>query len=54
VSTEMASGNSGTASDSSNVDCTVGSFVGGPGTVEAIPCAALGASIGGAIAGTDK
>jgi len=29
VLTEMAFGDSGTASDSSNIGCTVGSFVGG-------------------------
>jgi len=56
VLTEMASGDSGTASDSSNIGSTVGSFVGGAigsfaGPVGAVQCAALGASIGGAIAG---
>jgi phage tail tape-measure protein len=55
----MASGDRGTASDSSNIGSTVGSLVGGAigsvaGPVGAVPCAALGASIGGAIAGTGK
>ena len=57
--TEMASGDSGTASDSSNAASTVGSLVGGvigplAGPVGVVPCAGLEASIGGAIAGTAK
>jgi len=55
----MASGDSGTASDSSNAASTVGSLVGGvigplAGPVGVVPCAGLEASIGGAIAGTAK
>jgi hypothetical protein len=47
----VTTGDSGTASDSSNIGCTVGSFVGGeigsiPEPVGAVHCAALGASIG--------
>jgi len=50
----MASGDSGTVSDSSNIGCTVGSFVGGAigslaGQKVADQYAALCASIGGAI-----
>ena len=53
----MASGDSGTASDSSNIGSTVGSFIGGAigtfaGPAVSEQCAALVASIGGATAGT--
>jgi hypothetical protein len=52
----MTSGDSGTASDSSNMGCIVGSFVDGAigslaGPAVSEQCAALGASFGGAIAG---
>jgi len=55
----MASEDSGTASDSSNIASTVGSLVGGvigslAGPVGVVPCDALGASIGEAMAGTAK
>jgi hypothetical protein len=59
VLTEMASGDSGTASDSSNIGSTVGAFVGGAigslaGPAVSEQVAAIGASIGGAIAGIEK
>ena len=55
----MASGGSVTTSDSGNIGSTVGSFVGGAigsfaGPAVSEQCAALGKSIGGAVAGTAK
>ena len=54
---DLTTGDRGTASDSSNIDCIVGLLVGGvigslAGPVGAVQCAALGASTGGAIADT--
>jgi len=55
----MASGDSGTASDVSNIGTTVDSIVVGAtgsvaGPAVSEQCAELGASIGGATAGTQK
>jgi len=55
----MKSGDSGTASDSSNIGSTAGSHIDEPigwlvGPAGTVQCAALSASIGGAKAGTAK
>jgi outer membrane lipoprotein SlyB len=57
--TDMAYGDSGTATDSSNIGCTVGSFVGGAigsiaGPAVSEQSAALCATLGGAISGNGK
>jgi hypothetical protein len=59
VLTDMTTGESGTASDSSNIGCTVGLLVGGAIGSVAVPMgafqvAALGTSVGGAMGGTAK
>jgi len=52
VLTDMSSGDSVTETDSRNIGCIAGLLVGGAigsfaGPLGAVPCAALGASIGG-------